>query len=119
MVFLTTPTQKEVARIWAEVLALDEIGINDKFWDLGGHSLAASQIISRVIEKFRLQLPIKTLFESPTVAEMAAVITQNEPKNPIRQIRDGLLSKSRLFPRANGCARVMSKLDNDTSSGVC
>jgi amino acid adenylation domain-containing protein len=71
-----TPIEKKLADLWAEVLSLSEIGIHDNFFDLGGHSLAASLIVSRVIQRFKLELPIKALFDSPTVAEMAAVITE-------------------------------------------
>jgi acyl carrier protein len=73
-----TIIEKDLAQIWGEVLDLDEIGIHDKFLDLGGDSLSASQIISRVVNRFQLDLPIKLLFDSPTVAEMAAVIASNK-----------------------------------------
>ncbi len=59
---------------------IDRVGIHDDFFDLGGHSLAASRVISRVIQSFNLELPVKALFESPTVAEMAAVIAKHEAK---------------------------------------
>jgi len=75
-----TPVEKALAEIWAEVLSLDRIGIHDNFFDLGGHSLAASRVISRVITSFQLELPLKALFESPTVAEMAAVIEAHQGK---------------------------------------
>jgi acyl carrier protein len=67
-------------RIWAEVLSLDRIGIHDNFFELGGHSLAALRIISRVIQALKLELPVKALFESPTIANMAATIEQNRMK---------------------------------------
>ena len=69
-----------MAEIWAEVLSLDQVGIHDNFFDLGGHSLLATQVILRVISTFRLELPLRTLFESPTVARMAVVITENMAK---------------------------------------
>lgn len=75
-----TPVEEELVRIWAEVLSLDQIGIYDRFFDLGGHSLAAARVVSRVFKTFELELPIQSLFQSPTVAEMAAMITQNEAK---------------------------------------
>jgi hypothetical protein len=61
-----------------EVLSLDEVGIHDNFFDLGGHSLAGSRVISHAIQAFQLTLPVKALFDAPTVAEMAAIITQNQ-----------------------------------------
>ncbi|MGH7232864.1 MAG: non-ribosomal peptide synthetase, partial [Nitrospiraceae bacterium] len=69
-----TPLEKELAEIWKEVLCLDEVGTQDNFLDLGGDSLLASQIISRVIKRFELDLPVQLLFDSPTIAEMAGVI---------------------------------------------
>jgi acyl carrier protein len=76
----TTPVEEELAKIWAEVLSLDQVGIQDNFFDLGGHSLLATQVISRVINTFKVELPIKSLFESPTVADMTVVITENMAK---------------------------------------
>jgi acyl carrier protein len=76
----TTPTEEELAAIWAEVLSLDRVGIHDNFFDLGGHSLAATRVVSQVFRHFQLELPLQSLFGSPTVAAMAAVITENRAK---------------------------------------
>jgi len=75
-----TPTEEELAKIWAQILFLDQVGIHDNFFNLGGHSLLATQVISRVINTFKVELPIKTLFDSPTVADMAMIITQYQTK---------------------------------------
>ena len=66
-----TFSEKILANIWAEVLKLDQLGINDNFFDLGGHSLLATQLISRIRSAFRIDLPLRTLFEWPTVAGVA------------------------------------------------
>ena len=66
-----------LAKIWAEVLDIDLVGIHDNFFDLGGHSLAASRVISRVIQSFKLVLPVRALYDAPTVARMAEVVKQN------------------------------------------
>jgi len=66
-----------LAKIWAEVLAIDLVGIHDNFFDLGGHSLAASRVISRVIQSFKLVLPVKALYDAPTVARMAEFVKQS------------------------------------------
>jgi amino acid adenylation domain-containing protein len=73
-------TEQRLAVIWEEVLDVRPIGIHDNFFDLGGHSLAATRVVSQVIKTFQLELPLQLLFRSPTVAEMAAVITQSQAK---------------------------------------
>ena len=69
--------EEALATIWADILELDQVGIHDTFFDLGGHSLKAMQVISRVMTTFKVELPIKFLLNSPTVAEMADVIVTN------------------------------------------
>jgi acyl carrier protein len=88
-----TPVETAVCAIWREVLELDEIGIHDPFLDLGGHSLAASQVIARITETFRVDFPLRTLFEAPTVAELAAVITASLARKAEQGPRDGLLAE--------------------------
>jgi amino acid adenylation domain-containing protein len=66
----STPTEEIVAAIWAEVLGLQQVGINDNFFELGGHSLLATQIISRIREAFKIELPLRHLFEAPTIASL-------------------------------------------------
>jgi amino acid adenylation domain-containing protein len=75
-----TPVEEQLAQIWSEILGINQVGVNDNFFDLGGHSLAAGRVVSRVIKTLQLELPIRALFESPTVAEMAAIIAQNQAK---------------------------------------
>ncbi len=74
-----TPTEKVLAQIWATILGLgDQVGTHSNFYDLGGHSLLATQIVSRVREEFQVELPIRTLFEQPTVAGLARVIIETQ-----------------------------------------
>lgn len=75
-----TTVEKDLAKNWCEALSLDRVGIHDNFFDLGGHSLAAIRVVSRVVQTFGIALPLKTLFDSPTVADMAAVIEPNQAK---------------------------------------
>jgi len=75
-----TMLERELVSIWAEILSLQEVGIHDSFFDLGGHSLAATRVVSQVIKKFQLELPLQSLFQSPTIAEMAAVIMEHQGK---------------------------------------
>jgi acyl carrier protein len=87
-----TPIESRLAQIWAEVLSLDQVGIHDNFFDLGGHSLAATRVVSQVIKHFQVQLPLKSLFESPTIAEMARVITEHQAKKLNEQELENLLA---------------------------
>jgi amino acid adenylation domain-containing protein len=75
-----TAIEADLEKIWTEVLSLDRIGIHDNFFDLGGHSLAATRVVSRVMKKFQLEMPLQSLFQSPTVAQMAAVIAEYQAK---------------------------------------
>jgi acyl-coenzyme A synthetase/AMP-(fatty) acid ligase/acyl carrier protein len=74
----TTPVEEQLAKIWAEVLSLDQVGIHDNFFDLGGHSLAATRVVSQVLKRFQLEIPFQSLFHAPTVAKMAALIREYE-----------------------------------------
>jgi acyl carrier protein len=75
-----TPVEETVARIWSELLRLDRVGVNDNFFDLGGHSLLATQVVSRLRGAFGLEMPLRTLFEAPTVAELSLAIAQEQAR---------------------------------------
>ncbi|MGH7851975.1 MAG: amino acid adenylation domain-containing protein [Candidatus Binatia bacterium] len=77
--------EEALAKIWAEVLELDQVGVHDNFFDLGGHSLAATRVISRVVKTFRFELSIRALFDSPTVAKMAEVIAEHQSNTEHRK----------------------------------
>jgi acyl carrier protein len=71
-----TPVEESLAAIWSEVLGVDRVGIDDDFFDLGGHSLLAPQVLARIEETFQVELPLRTLFEAPTVAQLATRIEE-------------------------------------------
>jgi len=66
-----TPTEELLTNIWSQILRLRNVGLHDNFFDLGGHSLLATQVVSRVRGTFKVELPLRALFENPTIAELA------------------------------------------------
>ena len=78
-----TPLEQMVAEMWKDILHVERVGVNDNFFELGGHSLLATQFISRLRQELEIDLPLSTLFESPTVVECASAIatTQAEQGN--------------------------------------
>ena len=69
-----TEAQMKLAAIFGEVLSLDRVGMNDSFFSLGGHSLSATRVMSRIREVFHVDLPLRSIFESPSVAGLAAAL---------------------------------------------
>ena len=66
--------ERAVAEIWAEALGVERVGAEDDFFELGGHSLMAARVISRVRERFRIEVPLRDVYQRPTVANMARLI---------------------------------------------
>ncbi|HLK55636.1 MAG TPA: condensation domain-containing protein, partial [Chthonomonadaceae bacterium] len=94
-----TPVEEGIAEIWSEVLRVPQVGIHANFFELGGHSLLATQVISRIRTIFQVELPLRSLFESPTVsalAERVALTNQDERQAPplVRSARKGRLPLS-------------------------
>ena len=75
-----TPVEEIVASIWSEVLNLENVGIHDNFFDLGGHSLKATRVNSRLCTIFKIDLPLRLLFEHPTVESLARAVVAHETR---------------------------------------
>jgi amino acid adenylation domain-containing protein len=76
-----TPVEEMLVKIFAEVLGLKIIGIDDNFFDNGGHSLLATQLVSRVRDAFALELPLRNVFEAPTIAQLSKLVEGLKEKN--------------------------------------
>lgn len=70
----SNPIEEMLATIWGTVLGIDRVGIRDHFFELGGHSLLATQVISQIRQVFQIELPLRRLFELPTIAQLSQAI---------------------------------------------
>jgi acyl carrier protein len=107
-----TSVEQALAAIWAEVLGLEQIGIHDNFFALGGHSLLATCVITRVRERFQVELPVHILFEEPTIAHLAGAIEQAQQHSQ---------TISRIHARPRGDKTVgqfLTELDHLSESEV-
>jgi acyl carrier protein len=84
-----TATEATLSAIWAALLGAPEMGVHDNFFELGGHSLLAAQLVARIEEVFRTTLPVRSLFDAPTVARMAALIEAPVPAGVRRPLALG------------------------------
>ena len=102
-----------VAGIWAEVFEFENVGIHDNFLEMGGHSLLAIQIMTRLQDVFPVKLPLRYLFASPTVAELAERIYEagEEAQVHVVEVARALLQISQLSD-----AEVKSMLANEANS---
>ncbi|WP_068776051.1 non-ribosomal peptide synthetase [Paenibacillus sp. FJAT-26967] len=89
---LSTDTERKLAEIWKQLLGTDAIGAKDSFFELGGHSLKAAGLVSRIAERFGIQMPLRDIFMNPTLEGLAAhldtsgtVTAARIPKQPDRE----------------------------------
>jgi len=101
MVTPRTSVEATLCAIWREVLDLDEVGVHDAFLDLGGNSLAAGRIITRMAETFHVNLPLRALFETPTVTALAAAIADRLAQGPERPAQERLLAELERLSEAD------------------
>ncbi|MGH9362996.1 MAG: amino acid adenylation domain-containing protein, partial [Thermoanaerobaculia bacterium] len=77
-----SPVEEALAALWCEALGLDEVGVEDSFFDLGGHSLLAVKLVARIREAFGVELPVRAVFTSPTVAALARELAEADASAP-------------------------------------
>jgi acyl carrier protein len=69
-----TPVEETLGQIWREILGIERVGIYDNFFELGGHSLLATQVVSRVRKTLKVDLPLRAIFDSPVIADLATTV---------------------------------------------
>jgi acyl carrier protein len=84
--------EEKIAAIWREILGLDQVSVDADFFDLGGHSLLATQVISRVNSAFQIRVPLRSIFDAPTVAGLAEAALQFRDVDAAEEV-DGLLAE--------------------------
>lgn len=101
-----TPVEARLALIWAELLRVERVGAQDNFFELGGHSLLGTRLMARVRRDFELEVPLRTLFERPTVAAMAEAIMQLQLQQNTPEDIDRLLAEIEGLSDAEASARL-------------
>jgi acyl transferase domain-containing protein/acyl carrier protein len=113
----SNPVEKTIAEAWQEVLGIERIGIHDKFFDLGGNSLRGIQLMSRLRRLFLLELPMNILFESPTVAEQAVVVSETRRKEQELEELEKMLKEIEGLS-AEDLDRKLALIEGQGSEGV-
>jgi len=91
-----TPTENQLTQIWTEILKIESVGIYDNFFELGGHSLLATQVVSRIRSQFSVELPLQSLFSSPTIATLATHLESAQLSQPTWPLVSG--HRQQLLP---------------------
>jgi len=87
-----TPIEEKVGTIWQNLLGVSRVGIHDNFFELGGHSLLATRMISHLRDATEVELSLRFLFESPTIAEIALYVVQHQAAQKQEQDLESLLA---------------------------
>lgn len=88
-----TPIEKTLAKIWSDLLNVQNVGTTDNFFELGGHSLVVIQLITRLNTLFRIHLPLRHIFEGPTIEQLAIAILQEQMKQMGKQKSQALVEQ--------------------------
>ena len=104
-----TDTERQLVAIWAAVLKKDVIGVTESFLDLGGHSLLAIRVLGRISKEFGVRLALRSLFETPTVEQIAVIIdAERATRDADAALREALAAVERLSD-----AEVSAMLDEN------
>jgi len=107
--------QENIAAIWQKLLGIDQVGVFDDFFDLGGNSLMGTQLISQLRESFQVELPLRSLFEDPTISGVAKIIEEEQKKidqSDVGKVAD-MLKKMDGMSNEEAAALLKNKKDKN------
>ena len=110
-----TLTEETLAKIWRELLRQEVVGIDDNFFDNGGHSLLAMQMLARVRSEFKAELSLRNIFEAPTVAELAAILDRKTSQPAVTPLQP--LTRSQSIS-ARHAQELLERLDQLSDTEV-
>ncbi|MEU3650023.1 amino acid adenylation domain-containing protein [Lentzea sp. NPDC034063] len=113
-----TPTERDLAGIWGELLGVELVGRDDDFLALGGHSLLATQLVSRIKQRFDVNVSLVAFFENPTIAALAALVERPGPKPAARRPLTRSTDRGLLVPIVPGGSGAPVYLVHPVSGGV-
>jgi amino acid adenylation domain-containing protein len=103
-----TATEDSIARIWARLLDVQRVDVNENFFELGGHSLMATQVVARVREMFQVELPLRRLFDTPTVSGLVVTIAQVQAQKLDYQRVEQILADLERLSETEAQRRILS-----------
>lgn len=114
-----TLLEKQLARIWSEVLTIEQIGIHDNFFELGGHSLLATQILSRIRDICHIDASVRLLFEAPVLADLAQALARHQAAITGEQSFEQLLMELQQFSEEEVVSALMLSEDTTEKESNC
>jgi acyl carrier protein len=88
-----TPVERQLVEMWQQLLGVERVGIDDHFFELGGHSLMLTQFVSRIRKEFQVNIPLRVLFDAPTITAMAGAILAAQVEQVDKQKVDDMLQR--------------------------
>lgn len=98
--------EHEIAGIYNEILKLDQVSVTANFFDIGGNSLTATQVINKLNQKMKLSIPLRTIFEKPSIRELALTISK-EDKNELEVIHFNKIDRNKKIPASYGQQQLL------------
>ena len=112
-----TPLEQKIAEIWKQVIGMDRVGVHDNFFDLGGHSLLATKVVMRLREAFQIELPVRCLFESPTVESLTRTVEvlRTQGLSALSSESPDLVAEAELEPEFSPAGEPLSNVTDPRS----